>query len=170
MLRFIKEIDKKVINYVTDWQKPLLSKVFLPFTKLGSLGIIWLLISIPMLINESMRKTGIKVVISVAITGFLGEVFIKNIAKRKRPSKYIETQDMLIRKPVTYSFPSGHTSSSVACAWVISSSYPGAIIPVSVLAFLVSFSRLYFKVHYPTDILAGALLGVICAAFIINYF
>ena len=170
MLRFIKEIDKKVINYVTDWQKPLLSKVFLPFTKLGSLGIIWLLISIPMLINESMRKTGIKVVISVAITGFLGEVFIKNIAKRKRPSKYIETQDMLIRKPVTYSFPSGHTSSSVACALVISSSYPIAIIPVSVLAFLVSFSRLYFKVHYPTDILAGALLGVICAAFIINYF
>lgn len=170
MLNYIKKIDEKIINCVTSWQKPLFSKILLPFTKLGSLGIIWLLISLPMLINENTRKAGAKTILAVLVTGFLGEVFIKNLAKRTRPSRYIENQDMLIKKPITYSFPSGHTSSSVACAIIISSFYPCMIIPVSILAFLVSFSRLYFKVHYPSDILAGALLGIICAVFIVNLF
>lgn len=162
-INYIKKIDKKVINHVSAWQKPFLSRFLMPFTKLGSLGIIWLLLSIPMLVNENSRKVGIKVVLMVLITGVVGEVFIKHMAKRKRPSRYIEDQDMLIRKPITYSFPSGHTSSSVASAMVISYSYKFLMVPVCVLAFLVSFSRLYFKVHYPSDILAGAALGVICA-------
>ena len=108
-----------------------------------------------MLINENTRKAGAKTILAVLVTGFLGEVFIKNLAKRTRPSRYIA---------------SGHTSSSVACAIIISSFYPCMAIPVSALAFLVSFSRLYFKVHYPSDILAGALLGLVCAIFIIKLF
>ena len=170
MLSYIKEIDKKIINHVTKWQKPLFSRFLLPFTKLGSLGFIWILISLPLFLNENSRKAGFRIIMAVLITGFLGEVFIKNIAKRKRPSKYIENQDMLIKKPITYSFPSGHTSSSVACAIIIASFYPQATIPVSFLAFLVSFSRLYFKVHYLSDILAGAFLGLVCAIFIVNSF
>ena len=170
MLSYIKKIDEKIISCVTSWQKPLFSKFLLPFTKLGSLGIIWILISLPMLINENTRKAGAKTILAVLVTGFLGEVFIKNLAKRTRPSRYIENQDMLIKKPITYSFPSGHTSSSVACAIIISSFYPCMAIPVSALAFLVSFSRLYFKVHYPSDILACALLGLVCAIFIIKLF
>lgn len=167
-ISYIKKIDKKVINYVSFWQRPFLSKFLMPFTKLGSLGVIWLVLAIPMLINESSRKVGIKVVLMVLVTGLIGEVFIKHVAKRKRPSKYIEEEDMLIRKPITYSFPSGHTSSSVASAVVISFSYRFLAVPVCILAFLVSFSRLYFKVHYPSDIIAGAILGVLCAT-VVNF-
>ncbi len=139
------------------------SKLLIPLTKVGSMGIVWLIIALPMLFLEKLRYVGIKVFAVVVLTGFVGEGIIKHLAKRKRPSRYIEEKDMLIRKPLTYSFPSGHTSASVASAMVIVNSYPQSALPVFLLAFLVSFSRLYFKVHYPSDILAGAVLGVLFA-------
>ena len=169
MCNFIKKIDKKILNGVSHIQYPFFSKLLVPITKIGSMGLIWLLIAVPMLFSESLRSTGIKVILVVILAGFLGEGLIKHLAKRKRPSKYIKEKDMLIRKPVTYSFPSGHTSSSVASAIVISRAFPVLSVPVIVLAFLVSFSRLYFKVHYPSDILAGAFLGLILA-YLVNYF
>ena len=169
MCSFIKKIDEKVLNGVSNIQRPIFSKVLIPVTKVGSLGLIWLLIAVPMLFSESLRYTGIKVILVVVLAGFLGEGLIKHLAKRKRPSKYIEESDMLIKKPITYSFPSGHTSSSVASAIVISRSCPGLSIPVAVLAFLVSFSRLYFKVHYLSDIVAGAILGIVLS-YLVNYF
>ena len=169
MCSFIKKIDEKVLDSVSNIQRPIFSKVLIPVTKVGSLGFIWLLIAVPMLFSESLRYTGIKVILVVILAGFLGEGLIKHLAKRKRPSKYIEESDMLIKKPITYSFPSGHTSSSVASAIVISRSCPGLSIPVTVLAFLVSFSRLYFKVHYLSDIVAGAILGIVLS-YLVNYF
>ena len=168
MCNFVKRIDKKIINKVTKIQRPVFNKFLIPLTRIGSMGIIWILIAIPMLFSESFRSTGFKVILVVLLTGFIGEGIIKHLAKRKRPSKYIEEKDMLIKKPVTYSFPSGHTSSSVASAIVISGSCPKLSIPVFVLAFLVSFSRLYFRVHYLSDIIAGAVLGLIFA-YIVNF-
>lgn len=163
MLEYIKKIDKIVIRHISKIQRPMFSKLLIPLTKVGSLGIIWLIIALPMLFLEKFRYVGIKVFAVVVLTGFVGEGIIKHLAKRKRPSRYIEEKDMLIRKPLTYSFPSGHTSASVASAMVIVNSYPQSALPVFLLAFLVSFSRLYFKVHYPSDILAGAILGVLFA-------
>ena len=169
MCNFIKRIDKKIINNVSRIQRPLFSKFLIPLTRIGSMGFVWVLIALPMLISNSLRITGIKVILAVLLTGFIGEGLIKHLAKRKRPSKYIEEKDMLIRKPITYSFPSGHTSASVSSAIIISSTCPKLSIPVYTLAFLVSFSRLYFKVHYPSDILAGAILGLILA-YVVDFF
>ena len=141
----------------------------IPLTKLGSLGLVWVFIALPMLFSEKLRVVGFKVILAVLITGFVGEGIIKNLAKRKRPSKYIEESDMLIRKPVTYSFPSGHTSSSFASATVISHYCSNLMLPTFILALLVSFSRLYLKVHYPSDIFAGAVFGLISALAIIYF-
>ena len=169
MFKHIKKIDKTVIRHITKIQNPMFSKLLIPLTKVGSLGVIWLLIALPMLFFKEFRHVGVRIFIVVFLTGFVGEGIIKHLARRKRPSKYIEEKDMLIRKPSTYSFPSGHTSASVSSAMIISRSYPQLTIPVFLLAFLVSFSRLYFKVHYPSDILAGAALGVLLAL-IVNIF
>lgn len=166
---FIKKVDKKILNSVSCIQRPAFNRFLVPITKVGSMGLIWVLLSIPMLFSQSLRNTGIKVILVVLLTGFLGEGLIKHLAKRKRPSRYIDESDMLIRKPVTYSFPSGHTSASVASAIVIARSCPKLLLPVAVLAFLVSFSRLYFKVHYLSDIVAGALLGLVLAC-LVSYF
>ncbi len=169
MFECIKNIDKTVIKHMSRIQNPLFNKILVPLTKIGSLGIIWLLIALPMLFIEDLKFVGIKVIMVVILTGFVGEGLIKHLAKRKRPSRYIEEKDMLIRKPISYSFPSGHTSSSVASATVISRFCPHLTVPVFVLAFLVSFSRLYFKVHYPSDIFAGAILGILFATIVIYF-
>ena len=69
-------------------------------------------------------------------------------------------RDRLIDRLSDYSFPSGHTLASFEAAAVLLMQYRAKAVPALVLALLIAFSRLYLYVHYPSDVLAGALLGV----------
>ncbi len=80
---------------------------------------------------------------------------------RIRPYDTIEGLVPLIGKPRDYSFPSGHTGSSFAAAWVLYRRLPKRLgIPALALAGLIGISRLYLGVHYPTDVLFGVLSGI----------
>jgi undecaprenyl-diphosphatase len=96
-----------------------------------------------------------------------GTVILKNVFKRERP--YLAHPGLITGKsPSTdYSFPSGHASIAFATATSISISYPKwyVIAPSYAFAGLVSYSRLYLGVHYPSDILGGAILGSASAWF-----
>lgn len=70
-------------------------------------------------------------------------------------------QTMLVKLPSDSSFPSGHTSASVAAAVAIFTLNKKWGIPAVVLAVLIGVSRLYLTVHFPTDVIAGLLLGII---------
>ena len=61
---------------------------------------------------------------------------------------------------MTHSFPSGHATVAFACATVLALAVPRLRVPFFVLAALIAFSRVYVGVHYPFDVLAGAVLGV----------
>ena len=90
-------------------------------------------------------------------------VGLKNIVARPRPC-WLESIDLLVKNPRDYSFPSGHTWSAVAGAWVATAAnrrFGYAAIP---LAAALAFSRLYLFVHFPSDVLAG-LLWARCWAF-----
>lgn len=90
----------------------------------------------------------------------VGNVCLKNLIARPRPCWLDDSVKLLIPIPTDYSFPSGHTLSSVVGATVLTKTnrrFDWAAIP---LAALIAFSRLYLFVHYPSDILAGAVLGV----------
>jgi undecaprenyl-diphosphatase len=69
----------------------------------------------------------------------------------------------LLEAPSTYSFPSGRATVSFACATVLALAVPRLTWPLFLLAALISFSRVYVGVHYPFDVLAGAVLGVAIA-------
>ena len=92
----------------------------------------------------------------------LGEFGIKNIICRPRP---FVTYDFTVNGhiPSGYSFPSGHTTSSFAAATVIIIRKEKFAVFTAVLAFLIAFSRLYNCVHYPTDVICGAVLGIALA-------
>lgn len=162
MISKIKNIDKKILMYIAKLQKPFLNKIMIFFTVMGNNGVIWLLISVPMLLNYSSRTKGIKLIVSLALAGFMGEIIIKRLVGRERPFDEPDFDDVLIKKPITYSFPSGHTSSSMAAATTISFCFPHLAVPAFALGIIISFSRLYLQVHYPSDVLAGAALGLIC--------
>ena len=102
-------------------------------------------------------------VAATSITTSLLNALFKYAVERDRPPTIILDPKPLMEVPTTSSFPSGHTSTSFACAYVISRLAPRLTIPVFVLAALIGFSRVYVGVHYPLDVVAGAIFGLIVA-------
>lgn len=130
-------------------------------TLLGSGGAIWLLAAGGMLCTKKYRRQGVILLAGLAVGVLVGNVCLKNLIARPRPCWLDDSVMMLISSPADYSFPSGHTLSSVIGATVLTKTdrrFGWAAIP---LAAVIVFSRLYLFVHFPSDILAGAILGVI---------
>jgi undecaprenyl-diphosphatase len=88
---------------------------------------------------------------------------IKFYFRRKRPFIDIVQAVAVGKKPGTYSFPSGHSAAGFAGAWLLSRSYPQFALLWYAIAALVAFSRVYLGVHYPGDVLSGAVVGTALA-------
>ena len=99
----------------------------------------------------------------MAVTILLAEMvsaLLKAWIDRDRPPLANPDPEPLVRLPATGSFPSGHATVAFACATVLALAVPRLAPPLFALAALVAWSRVYVGVHYPLDVLAGALLGV----------
>lgn len=173
MIEFILSVDKTIIEIIHKYiQNPLLDKIIPFITSLGNMGLIWIFICIVFLLSKNYKKAGILAIYSLIITTVLGELFLKNLIARPRPFMEILNIDLLINKPSSYSFPSGHTGSSFAAAFAFIKMIDNGkiVIPLVFLACIIAFSRLYLMVHYPTDIIAGIILGLISATLASKYF
>lgn len=162
MLKKIVAWDNKILRKLSAKHTPALNKILVPITRSGNNGYIWFAIAIPLLLINKYRLTGFTVILAMLISGLAGEVTIKHIVGRVRPCNRDFGKDLLIKHPAHYSFPSGHTSSSFAVTMVMFFMLPILFIPVLVYACLMGFSRMYLLVHYPTDVIAGVVLGTIC--------
>ncbi|MFR1974204.1 MAG: phosphatase PAP2 family protein [Oscillospiraceae bacterium] len=111
--------------------------------------------------TKKYRRQGILLLCGLAAGVLVGNVFLKNFVARPRPCWLDSSVRLLIANPTDYSFPSGHTLSSVIGATILTKTdrrFGYAAIP---LAALIAFSRLYLYVHFPSDVLAAAVLGVL---------
>lgn len=90
-------------------------------------------------------------------------LLLKNSIRRDRPCHRLEGFRALIEPADKFSFPSGHAAGAFLFALVLSAHYPGMVYPAFCLAGLIGLSRVLLGVHYPGDIAAGALLGVLSA-------
>ena len=113
------------------------------------------------MISQTYRYTGITMLVALGVNYLLGEVIIKKTVGRGRPSNLIDEDEMKINKPKDNSFPSGHTASSF-CAFTVTLWHCPVYfwLPALVIACLISFSRLYLRVHYLSDVIGGILLGL----------
>ncbi len=135
----------------------------MPFiTQLGDAGLMWIILSIGLIIPKKTRKIGFVMIIALILNGIICNIILKPMLARIRPFDVNTAIKLLINKPRDFSFPSGHTSASFTAASVLFFRKSKLFVPSLVLAFLISFSRLYLYVHYPSDVLAGLVLGVLC--------
>ena len=133
-------------------------------THLGDVGIFWIVLTILLMIFRKTRRVGVTSAISMIIGLLVVNVALKNWVARIRPYEVIEGLRLMIEKQHDFSFPSGHSTNSFACAWVIFRMAKKRYgVPALLLAVLIALSRLYVGVHYPTDVLAGALIGIVSA-------
>ena len=152
---------------------PVLDKVMLFITTLGNGGIVWIAITILMFIFCKDKRCAWTSTGALLLSVLVINLVLKNLVARARPC-WIDTDVVLLLKnPKDYSFPSGHASASFATAVSIIryAEYRKQGIAAMVLATLIAFSRMYFFVHFPTDIIVGIALGILealLAAFLVK--
>ena len=132
-------------------------------TMLGDAGIVWIVLSIVFMIPKKTRRTGFGMAVSLLLCLIFGNGVIKHLVARTRPydmiGAIVPRERLLIAAPGDYSFPSGHTMSSVAAATALFKDHSVWGFLAFVLALLIAFSRLYLQVHYPSDVLGGLIIG-----------
>ena len=162
MLNRIQAWDNRILTKLSQKHTKSLNRIMVFVTKTGNNGYVWFALTIPLLIFNRFRLVGYTTILSMLISGLSGEITIKHIVGRVRPCNKDFGKDLLIKHPAHYSFPSGHTSASFAVTMVMFFMMPVLFVPVLVYACLMGFSRMYLLVHYPTDVIAGMVLGIIC--------
>jgi membrane-associated phospholipid phosphatase len=111
------------------------------------------------------RRAAVSGLVCVAATSAIVNLVIKPLGRRRRPDRTDAgiTAAREVPMPGSRSFPSGHTAAAVAFAIGAGRELPQARLPLEALAALVGYSRVHTGVHYPGDVLAGALLGAAIA-------
>lgn len=164
-MQAITHFEGGILLFIQEYLRiPALDGVMRFITHLGDDGMIWIAIALILLIVRRTRRAGLACAVSMIFNLLATNVVLKNIIQRIRPYEVINALNILIEVQHDFSFPSGHTACSFAAAWAMWRTMPrGYSVPALILAALISFSRLYVGVHYPTDILGGLIVGVLCA-------
>ncbi len=165
----MQEIEFEILDFIrNNLRNGFLDAVMPAVTMCGNLGIFWVAVALVISAKAKYRKCSITMLIGLIIGVLIGNLLIKNAVQRDRPCWIVEIQDMLIANPQDFSFPSGHTLSSFCAASILCHYDKRLGIPSLGVAALIAFSRLYLYVHFPTDIVGGAVLGVMVACLSVN--
>lgn len=168
MSRFVialRNWDDRVVGDLVHHRRQSLDFWMVLATRIGD-GWAWLFLSLfialmdPLALNKSLLPLA---------AAFLCEIPFYRILKQSfsRPRPYQIRDDVccLIMPADQFSFPSGHTSAAFVVLTVIGSIYSWLFLPLFLLALMIGASRVYLGVHYPSDVLAGAVLGFCCGNF-----
>lgn len=144
------------------WLTPLMQLV----SHLGDKGLFWIALTLLLLCMKRTRRLGAYCAVSMALTFLVVNVAIKPLVARIRPYDLFPVlrDGLLVAPEHDYSFPSGHSANSFAVAWIIfRMSKRKYGVPAVTLASLISISRLYVSIHYPSDVLCGILIAICLA-------
>jgi undecaprenyl-diphosphatase len=162
---FALAFDQRIFFFVQGHQHTWLEPLFSWPTHIGDIGILLILLGTGILVFD--RPLGYKRVIPILAITILEHSFMrfmKAFFLRPRPFDFWASVNVLGHRPSNESFPSGHTSDVVAAVFLLNYFYPGKVKWTWAVAGLVAFTRVYRGVHYPTDLIGGAALGVAFAS------
>lgn len=113
------------------------------------------------------RRAAASGLAALGVTATVVNLAVKPVARRRRPDRRAREVPLArhVQMPISGSFPSGHSAGAFAFATGVGAAEPLAAVPLRALAAAVAYSRVHTGVHYPADVLAGALIGTALAQF-----
>ena len=180
MLNLLNSLAVSFDLPILEWIQAHLQSGFMDFimpiiTVFGDAGIFWMICAAVLFLIPKTRKTGLGMAFAMMMGLVICNMILKPVVGRMRPYDFQinelgKTWDqillagkLLVETPHDYSFPSGHTIASFEACVVLLLNDKRLGIPATILAILISFSRLYLYVHYPTDVLVSIVLGTLFA-------
>lgn len=156
-MREIADLDARLFLDVHEMYDADLNTFLQSFTELGSVWI-WL-IFVPLLWIGRKKDTAVKLLFALMAVILIGYT-MKYAIDRPRPYEAMSYIDPLLLE-FDPSFPSGHTMTAFVGAVALGTRWRKALPPLLALAAVIGFSRVYIGVHYPFDVLSGALIGIL---------
>ena len=160
---YLFELEETVLLWIQEYLRgPVLNAFFVFYTTLGNTGLCWIALSVGMLCAPRTRRAGFAGLLALLLGFLCTNVVLKPLVCRIRPWLVVEGLTALVAEHDPHSFPSGHTCAAFAAAIVwrphLAKRWANTAL---VCAVLMGFSRLYVGVHFPTDVLCGALVGAL---------
>lgn len=163
----LMNIERAILLFFQSIRNPVTDPIFGFFSIIGNAGFIWLITSVILIINKKTRRAGLEVLVCISLCWAVSDLILKPLIMRLRPFDVIDSLSVLYERFAdagSYSFPSGHSTSSFASAFALSVNFKKQSWIFYTVAALIAISRLYIGVHFPTDVICGALLGTLGAA------
>jgi undecaprenyl-diphosphatase len=170
-LQFFLGLDRAVFEWIERvffdrGISAIITPVMAFITHLGDGGALWVALALGLIVFKKTRRCGITLAVALLCMMLINDLLLKPLIARPRPFNLELWKDWfvfpeIISRPSSFSFPSGHTSSSFAAATALTSLKKKSVyIPAFILAALIAFSRIYLHVHYCTDVLFGMAAGI----------
>ncbi|HET6495835.1 MAG TPA: phosphatase PAP2 family protein [Thermoleophilia bacterium] len=164
VLHEAKRVDAAVYCAVERTRTPILDVPLRRLSQLADHSMLWLVIAAALFAfgGRSGRRAAVTGAAAIGLTSVLANQPLKALSRRARPIR--GTVDVStarhLRMPTSTSFPSGHSAAGFAFASAVASFKPGFGLPLRGLAAVVAYSRVHTGVHFPSDVIVGALLGI----------
>jgi membrane-associated phospholipid phosphatase len=166
-LEQVERVDVAVYAAIARADTPMLDRMLRRLSRAANFSRVWIGAAgvLAAAGGGKGRRAAMDGLLSIAVTSVIVNATLKPLGRRRRPDVIARKVPIArhVRMPVSPSFPSGHSASAFAFASGVAATQPPAAVPLRALAALVSYSRVHTGVHYPADVLAGALLGVALA-------
>ena len=171
-MEWLLELDGRLLLWIMEtFSHPVLDKIMIFLSSICDDGEIWIAIGVLFLLMGFKKREwvwkGWMVLFSLAANYLVCNKTLKPLIGRTRPY-YVLGYEALVPPVGDPSFPSGHTSVSFAAATAIYAINKKWGIAAYVLATVIGFSRLYLGVHFPTDVICGAVVGTLAAKVVVH--
>ena len=161
-LAALDAFDRRLFDRLTRQERHIIDRGLKRLSNSANRSMLWLTIAAAMAVfgGHRARQAALRGAVAIAITSTLVNLPLKYVARRDRPPRRRFDRPLPISMPGSFSFPSGHSASAFAFATGVGLEHPWMALPILPLASAVAYSRVHLRVHYPFDVLAGAVIGV----------